>query len=256
MNKTWLLAIGVGQALILGVGGIVMAQTTGDATTTPGAVSVNVQNQQTGIVVNGQGMVSVTPDIAVLSLGVEAQAATVADAQSQAAAAMAKVMASLKSSGIADKDIQTQYFNISQVTQWDTKGQTQTVIGYRVDNTVTAKIRDLTKAGQIIDAVATAGGDLTRINGINFSLDDSTAANQQAREKAVADAKAKAQQLATLSGVTLGKPNYISESSYTPYPVRTVTPTMSASGDSVSTPINPGELDITVNVQMTFAIVN
>jgi uncharacterized protein len=257
-NKLWLMAVGIGLALVLSVGGIVLAQDSGSTNTqTPGAVSVNVQNQQTGIVVNGEGKVTVTPDLAIITLGVESQGTTVSEAQSKAAEAMNKVIASLKNNGVADKDIQTQYYNISQMTRWDDKSQTENITGYRVSNTVTVKIRDLTKAGTIIDAVATAGGDLTRINGISFSVEDSTTAAQQAREKAMADAKAKAQQLATLGGVTLGKPTYISESTSTPYYGKTVmVPAVAGGYDSSSTIISSGELDITVNVQITYAIMN
>jgi len=127
------------------------------------------------------------------------------------------------------------------------------VLGYRVSNSVTAKIRDLTKVGDIIDAVAVAGGDLTRINGISFTIDDPTEATNEARDKAMADAKAKAQQLASKSGVTLGKPTYISENSYMPYSPSyrcQLPPTQS----EVKIPISPGEMDITVNVQVAYAI--
>jgi len=84
-------------------------------------LNINVGSQQTGIWVNGQGKVTVTPDIARLSLGVSAQTTTVAEAQSQAAAAMTRVMAALTGAGIAAKDIQTQNYSIQQVTRWDDK---------------------------------------------------------------------------------------------------------------------------------------
>ena len=77
---------------------------------------------------------------------------------------------------------------------------------------VTAKIREVDNTGIIIDAVARVGGDYIRINGISFTLDDPTAYHGEAREKAMADAEAKAEQLAELAGVKLGKPTYISES--------------------------------------------
>jgi uncharacterized protein YggE len=253
-NKIWLMAVGIGLALILSIGGIVLAQDTGNTDTqNPGAVSVNVQSQQTGIWVNGVGEVTATPDMAILTLGVEAQATTVTEAQSQASAAMEKVMAALKNNGIAEKDIQTQYYNISKVSHWDEKGSIETIDGYRVSNTVTVKIRNISKAGEIIDAAAVAGGDSTRINGISFTLDDAAAATQQAREKAMTDAKVKAQQLATLSEVKLGKVTYISESSYVPYSSRSAVP-MADSASGAKTVISPGELEITVNVQVAYAI--
>lgn len=219
--------------------------------------SVNValtgsSSQQTGIWVSGTGEVTATPDIAILTLGVEAQETTVKAAQSEAAAGMNAVVDALKSNGVADKDIQTQWYNISPVTKWDDKTSEQITTGYKVTNMVAAKIRDINKAGTIIDAVAEAGGDLTRINGINFIVDDPTAFYTQAREKAMADAKAKAEQMASLAGIKLGKPIYISEnSSYIPgpYPLRAY-----AEGASASTSISPGELDITLTVQVGYAI--
>ncbi len=256
MKKAWLVAAGIVLALLLGVGGMALAQSTGSSdTTTPGNVNVNVNSQQTGIWVNGTGEITVTPDLATLTLGVEAQAASVAEAQSQAQAAMNEVMAALKAQGVAEKDIQTAYFNISKMTSWDDEKRTETITGYRVTNTVTVKIREISKAGDIIDAVAEAGGDLTTVNGINFSLENDTAAMQQAREKAMADAKAKAQQIASLAEVKLGKATYVTENSYSPYIYRSAGYN-EAMDASVKTEISAGELTVTVNVQVAYAIVD
>ncbi len=132
----------------------------------------NVNNQQQGIWVNGEGKVTAVPDIAIISAGVQAQAATVSDAQSQASGAMDKVIAALKNNGVAAKDIQTQNFNIQKVSRWDSTNQQEIITGYMVTNTVTAKIRDVNNAGVVIDAVANAGGDLTVINSISFTFDN------------------------------------------------------------------------------------
>jgi uncharacterized protein YggE len=217
-------------------------------------IEVNVNNQQEGIWSSGEGKVIVTPDIATVSLGIEAQEATVSEAQAEAQSAMDRVMHALATNGVAEKDIQTQYFNISQITRWDDNNQQETVIGYRVTNTVTAKIRDVTKAGIVIDAVSLAGGDLTRVNYITFSVDDPTRYHDEARDKAMADARGKAEQLASLAGVKLGKPTYISESSYSPpvyreVPVEPVAP-------APATPISPGEMEITLNVQVVYSIID
>jgi uncharacterized protein YggE len=193
------------------------------------------------------------PDLGVLQLGVEAQADTVAEAQSQAAKAMNAVIAALKANGVADKDIQTRYFSINKVTRWDDKGSTEIVLGYRVSNTVTVKVRALDRMGAVIDAVVEAGGDLTRINSISFTVEDTTAYEKEARDKAMADARAKAQQLADLGDVDLGKPTYINENNYyNPAPI--YYETRDASGISSQTPISVGEMDITVTVQVTYAI--
>jgi uncharacterized protein YggE len=159
---------------------------------------------------------------------------------------------------VAEKDIQTQYFNVSQRTQWDEIMGEEVVIGYQVSNMVTAKIRDIDNAGLIIDAVATAGGDLTRINSMNFSIDDPSVYLEKIREEAMADAKGRAEQLASLAGVKLGKPIYISESSYIPSPEYPRVYYEGAVPAPVVPPtvISPGEMEITLNVQIAYAILD
>jgi hypothetical protein len=212
----------------------------------------------TGISVNGEGKVTVTPDLAILTLGVESREATVAEAQTRAAEAMDAVMKTLKDAGIAEKDIQTQRFSIYPVTRWIKDEDREQIIGYRVTNTVTAKIRQMDKLGEIIDAVAGAGGDLTRISNISFTVEDPTPYYTQAREKAVKDAVAKARQLAELAGVTLGKPIYISEGmAYVPRDVDVWYEKAGGAPAPVpypATPISPGEQEIRLTVSIVFAI--
>ena len=242
-NKLLLIFSGI-AILMLAAVSLVGCQSAG----TPSSVS----NPQTGISVSGEGKVTVTPDIANIQLGIQARALTVADAQSQATKAMNDVMAALKANGVADQDIQTQYYNVQQVTTWDTNKQQQIVTGYMVSNVVNVKVRDVTKAGSVIDAVTAAGGDLTRVNSIQFTLNDPTTSIDKAREIAMANANDTATQLAKLAGVKLGKPISISESSSTPpYPVYSKD---AIAGSSSSTPISAGTLDITLDVQVVYAI--
>ncbi|MCX6011499.1 MAG: SIMPL domain-containing protein [Chloroflexi bacterium] len=216
--------------------------------------TIDISSQQEGLWVSGQGEVTVTPDLATLYLGIEAQADTVAEAQSQAVGAMDAVMAALAASGIAEKDIQTQYFSIEQVTSWDKDTGEEIVTGYRVTNMVTAKIRDIDNVGATIDAVAAAGGDLVRISNISFSVDDPTPYYEEARQKAMDDAIAKAEQLAELAGIELGKPTYISEGTiYPPVVYRDVGMSV-APEEAYPTPISPGEIELTLSVQMAYAI--
>lgn len=219
-----------------------------------GVISISPQ-QNTGIWVTGQGEAMAIPDIAELRLGVEARADTVAEAQTQASEAMDKVMQALKDNGVAEKDIQTQRFSIYPVTRWIREKDEEEIIGYRVTNTVLAKIRAVDKAGIIIDAVAEAGGDLTRIQGISFSVDDPTPYYEEARAKAVEDAKNKAAQLAELAGVTLGKPTYISEGAIYRPELPRLFEEAGGMAPAPETPVSPGELEITVNVQIVYAIV-
>lgn len=221
-----------------------------------GPFGIFFSQQQVGLWVSGEGKTMAVPDVAILSLGIEAEAKTVADAQRQAAEAMNKVMKALTDNGILEKDIQTQQFSIYPIRKWIEKQQRGEIIGYRVTNGVTAKIRKIDKAGTIIDAVAEAGGDLTRIQDINFSVDDPTPYYREAREKAVKDAVAKAKQMAEVAGVKLGKPIYISEiMAYVPPPVRLKAFAGEAPpAPAPPTPISPGELEIRLTVQMVYKI--
>jgi len=234
------------------------AQTT-PAQSSPSEVTVSLNNQIEGIWVSGTGKVTVTPDIATLQLGIEAQEPTVAEAQAKALEAMDKVMAALTENGVAEKDIQTRYFRISQRTRWDDAQQQEVVIGYRVTNQVVAKIRDMEKVSSIIDAVVAAGGDYTRINNLNFSVDDPSGYYDEAREKAMADAKDKAEQIASLAGMELGEPTYISESAVSPvyegmvYGLNTPMP-VPAPAPAPAPSISPGELEISVNMQIAYSI--
>lgn len=250
MKKYWLVAISLALVLaVVGFGGC-----TGGPTTIG---TVDLDSQQSGIWVSGTGEITAPPDIATLRLGIEAQAETVSQAQSEAAEAMEAVMDALTDKGVDEKDIQTQYFSIDQITRWDDFKDEVVVVGYRVTNMVTAKIRDIDETGPIIDAVAAAGGDLTRINSIAFSIDDATAYYEEAREEAMADAQAKAEQLADLAGVELGNPTYISEGTlYYPVDYRDAGMAVPEAEEGYVTPISPGELELSLTVQVIYDIVD
>jgi len=221
----------------------------------PESGNIILSQQNTGIWVTGEGKVSVVPDVAILSLGVEAQAASVAEAQQQAAETMEAVMAVLDEYGVTSKDVKTQSFNIYPVRRWE--NDKEILIGYRVNNMVTVKIRKVDNTGVIIDAVAAAGGDYTRINSISFTVDDPTGYYEDVRELAMEDAQEKAKQLAKLAGVELGNPTYINEGGiYFPvtrdlYWESSVVP---AAAPVPTTSISPGENEIRLTVQVVYSI--
>ena len=256
MKKRWFMAAGL--ALVIMVVGLVGCSQEGTALGVSGSdLKVALVNQQEGIWVSGSGKVSAVPDTAILRLGIESQESSVAYAQEQANAAMNAVMSALKTSGIAEKDIQTQYFNIQKVTRWDEKEGREVILGYRVTNVVAAKIRDISKVGAVIDAAAVAGGDLTRIDSIGFTIDEPSAYYDEARAKAMADAADKAEQLADMADIKLGKPTYITESTYYPYPAyREDFLGKVAAAPAMETPISAGEMEITINVQVAYAILD
>lgn len=217
-------------------------------------VGVIWSQQSIGLWVAGTGKAMATPDIALLTFGIEAEAKSVAEAQQEAAMAMDRVMKALKAEGISEKDVQTQRFSISPVRRWIENERIEEIIGYRVTNMVVAKVRKIDKAGFIIDAVAEVGGDLTRIRDIGFTVDDPTPYYHQARENAVKDAMSKAEQIAELAKIKLGKLLYISEGTvYTP-PIRDFYKAEAGAAAPPTTSISPGELEIQLNVQMVYEI--
>lgn len=251
MKKKWFPII-IGLAVIVIIFGLTGCE---QASTASGEASnINLSSQQTGIWVTGQGEISVKPDIAIISLGIESEDDSVATARDRAASAMNDVMDTLSSNGIADKDVQTQYFNIQQVRTWDRETEKEIVTGYRVTNTVTVTIRNIEMVGTIIDAVTDAGGDLTRINGINFSIDEPDEYYEEARKEAMTDAKNKAEQLANLANVNLGNVTFISENSYYAPVTKSAMAVGYDEAASYTTSISPGELDISMSIQVAYAI--
>ncbi|OGO16935.1 MAG: hypothetical protein A2Z02_03230 [Chloroflexi bacterium RBG_16_48_7] len=253
MNKKWYLVIALGLISILAMTSLAGC---GNPATTLQASTVQISSQQQGIWVTGIGELSVKPDIAVLSVGIVAQEKAVAVAQSKATEAINRVMKSLTDSGIAEKDIQTGSFSINQQTRWDDQKQIETVTGYRITNMLTVKVRAMDKIGFIIDSTVQAGGDLIRINNISFSVEEPSRYYQQVREKAMTAAKNKAEELARLGGVKLGKPTYITENAeYTPMyrAYANVSDSIVAPAAMGTTPISAGETKITLNIQVAYS---
>ena len=238
-------------------------------------------NGPSGIWVTGNGKATGAPDIAVVSMGVESVEETAAAARSNAARAMQSVMNALTRAGVADADIQTRYFNISpryqsveiercdddngEGSEGEQAGTTEKICykvwesrltGYSVSNQATVKVRDLDDVGTIIDQATEAAGNLVRINGISFNIEDPQPLRDEARADAVADLKRKAEMLAELSGVKLGRLVYLNEgAAYSPpQPLYARAEAAFAMSDSFETSISPGELDISATVQGVFLI--
>lgn len=207
--------------------------------------------ETTGISVTGEGKVTAEPDLVLLTLGIEAQEATVELARQRGAEAMERVLAALKGQGVADRDIQTRRLSITPVERADRDGRVRRE-GYRVTNTVLAKLRAVDRAGAAIDASAAAGGDLTRVQGIQLTIEKPESLREQAREKALADARARAQQVARGLGVVLGPARHFSEGTVSlPRPVALQAREAVA---APQTPISPGEQEVVVTVSVVFAI--
>lgn len=257
MKRFILVAAGIPLLLIL------LAAAGCDGVTSPPVrtnISSSGSGQNTGIWVSGTGEVSVTPDIAVLQVGVQAKEETVLEAQEQASEAMEKVLQALTGSGVKDEDIQTQYFRIRQDTRWDSFNDEEEITGYEVTNTVTAKLRDIENVGNVINAAVIAGGDLVRINNLSFTVEKPEVYYDEARELATANAKTKAEKLAEQTGVKLGTPTFISESTTTPSQYGGINYGLSSSAPVpapvviVETPTSPGQVEVTLTVQIAYSI--
>ena len=217
----------------------------------------NTGNEQVhGISVAGEGKVSARPDVTMITLGVSTLRPTVAEARDAAATALDAMVSSMRDNGVEEKDIQTTNLNIYPEYRYSNNGE-QTLTGFRVSNTVIAKLRDVDRTGEVVDEAVTAGGNEATIQGISFTIDDPESLREQARAAAVADAKKRAEALANASGVKIGKPISISEGTLysppIPYAERA-----GAAEDSAQavpeTPIQPGELDVIINVTVTWSI--
>lgn len=201
------------------------------------------------IVVKAVGKVTGTPDTVSIQIGVQTTAPTAGAALDANSAKANAVIAVLKGKGVADPDLQTSDLSISP-TYTDSGN---TITGYQVTNTLTVTLHGIDRAGAIIDAAQSAAGDAIRINQLSFSIDDSSSLRTAARTDAVKQATASATELAAAAGVALGQVVSITEDPDN----GTVTPIYAAADSAAggSVPIQAGSQDLTVTVQMVFAIV-
>ena len=204
------------------------------------------------VVVTGTGRFSAAPDTALLVLGVEAQAVTLGEATSDAARRMSAVVSRVKSFGVTDPDIATIAYSVDpRMAPPDParREEPPRIVGYHVTTLVQVTVRKLGDAGPILDAAVAAGANAVR--GIRFTLADSAAAQAQARASAVGDALVKTRQLAAAAGVTLGPVLSIREGTVSqPVPMRTMAMSMRAE----ATPIEPGQLEVVVSIELRQAI--
>lgn len=207
------------------------------------------------ITVVGQGMVTIEPDIARLSLGVETSAESVSLAVADNEAKMALILAALEDLGIESKDIQTTNYSVQldrypEAMPRAEAGNEQPPAQFRVSNMVNVTIRDLDGIGDVLDAVIEAGAN--NIWGVSFGLDDNTTAQDEARADAITNALKRAEALAELNGVALGPVMSVSEVlGGGVSPMMAVTVERAAAGGGS---INPGELQVTYQVQVTYFI--
>jgi uncharacterized protein YggE len=201
--------------------------------------------------VTGTGTVKIKPDVADLSVGVQITRDRADAASIDAANQMDKVIKALKAAGVAEDDIQTTTLGLDPVYDYDHTPAALT--GYTATNIVSVTIRDLTTVGTVIDSAVDAGAN--SVGGLSFRLDDNAAATSQARTQAVQQAKAAADELAAAAGVTItGVESITEQSASLPQPVYYSEMAAGAAMRDASTPVQAGNVEITVIVSVTYSI--
>ncbi len=201
------------------------------------------------IAVTGQATVKATPDTANLSLGVVAQAASAGEAMDQCSAAMNRVVNAVVTAGVPRANVQTTGINLYPQYEYDDKGGPGRIVGYQAQNQITLTWNQIGKIGDLIDAAVKAGANT--VYGIGFSVADTRSLYLEAIGEAVRDAKAKADALAGAAGCRIGAVKNMSLDSYVGGPV-----VMRAMADAAGAapPVEPGTVEIQVNVRVEYGI--
>lgn len=204
-----------------------------------------------GITVTGFGRASGTPDVIELELGVSVLADGVEEARGTAAEKTQAIRRELMSAGVTEADLATSRYTIQ--TEHDYSGQGERLLGYRVTNVVRARLRDLSRAGEVVDLATAAGGDHATVGGIRFDIADPAGLEREARGAAWSQAHDKATQLAELSGHVLGAATSITETVQAPVqPMRLMAG--AAMAEAAPTPLQGGSTEITVTLEVEFAL--
>jgi len=216
----------------------------------PSNITVQPQPPQRTITVTGTGKVTLTPDIAYISIGVHTENASAKDAVAENNSQAQAVVAAIKGFGVAEKDIQTTNFSIYPQQQYDNNGK-QTGIIYVVNNTVYVTVRDLSKLGNLLDSTVSSGAN--NIDSIQFDVADKTAALSQARLAAVAEARKQADELTKATKVGVGAVQTISYyDSSAPITLEYAKADMAVAAASV--PIQAGSMQISTTVTIVYEL--
>ncbi len=206
--------------------------------------------QGTMLQVAAQGEATAKPDMATINVGVTTDAATAEAAMSQNASKMNNVIAALRRTGIAEKDIQTSNISLNPQYQYN-QNEAPKLIGYQAQNTVTVKVRNLSNVGKAIDAVVKQGSN--QINGVSFGIDNEEPAMDRARKDALNKARARAELYANAVGMKVARIAAISESGAWSPPIPM--PMYRAEAmQSAAPPIAPGEMNLNVTVNVTYEL--
>ena len=225
----------------------------GGGSTPKVAVAADPPAATSGVLVDGLGKTTGTPDVLRVVLGVTLRRPDVSAALADANARQTRLRDALKRAGVAPADLQTS--DVSVYPSYDNKGRPD---GYQVSETLTAKLRNLTRAGRVISGAVGAGGSEATVQGVSFALEDNADLLKQARDNAYTDAKDKAQRYAQLSGRTLGDVQLIAESAQAPQQLPQALDSFRAvagqAGKVADVPVDPGSSQVSVSVTVRWAL--
>jgi len=212
------------------------------------AANVEIVAQNPVIELSVSEQVDSAPDTATFSTGVETKAKTATEALSQNSAQARTVINRLKALGIAEKDIQTTGINLRADYDYDQENRQNRFVGYVVSNEVSATVNDISKLGKILDAIVSSGA--TNLNGPSFSISDDSKLKDLARERALANGKARAMSYARSEGYSGVRVLSISEgmSHQSEAPMMR----MEASAASSAPPVAPGQVGTVVSLNITY----
>ena len=200
--------------------------------------------------ISASGEVTRVPDIAVISAGVVTRSATAAAAMQENAGRMERVIAALKRAGVADRDIQTSAINLNPEYRYE-ENQPPRLVGYTASNQVTVRFRDIRNSGRILDSLVAEGAN--QINGPTMTIEHPDSALDEARDRAVAAGRARAELYARAIGKRIVRIISISESgAHAPPPPMPYA--MAASAERADTKIMPGEQKLEVSLSMVFEL--
>jgi uncharacterized protein YggE len=197
--------------------------------------------------VMGEGRAGARPDVLLVRLGAAAVDRSLSAATRDVSRRVERITGALRTAGVAQRDLQTSALEVGLERRQDERSGEPQVTGYRAVNMVSVKLRDLERAGSIIDAALAAGAN--ELQSVGFALDDPAAARAQARAAAVADAQSRAEALAKHAGVGLGRVLRIDEAPSGPGPIA-----VSALRAAGGVPVERGEVEVLVQVEMVYAL--
>jgi uncharacterized protein YggE len=206
------------------------------------------------IYVSGEAQLEAPPDLVIINLGVVTQAKTVGEARTQNAERMDAVAGAIKRLGVPPAQIATTRFSVTPQYDYQERRSPPRILGYSVSNQLTVRQEDLDKVSEVLDAALQAGAN--DVGSVTFTLKEPGKLKLAAYEEAVRDAQSRAQALARAAGVQLGKIYVLRESGGMPVPVRSEfrMMAMAESADQKATPMEPGEVNVQVRVEIQYEI--